>query len=257
MGGSCSESLASSLSTTLKFLSRLVATNTSAPRPPELISLVNEVSLGGGDNGGKFLLILTTNVLESEDSSSLLMNDGTETGLGLDDHVGNAHFTTQSGNEDNQFDGINIMSNNNKVGLFRLNEGDTVVQPIFDEERLLVFLLSLAFSSGLSLGFKSGLFLLLGLRTIFVQQLEQLRSRILIKGVGKLSNGGRDLETLVEDDLLPLKADVFGPLDKPGQVSGRLNVLSNAEVFGMGLEERVFGRFNFFLSEGGRGGLLA
>jgi hypothetical protein len=35
----------------------------------------------------------------------------------------------------------------------------------------------------------------------------------------ELGNRGRDLESLVEDDLLSLESDVCGPLDESGQVS--------------------------------------
>jgi hypothetical protein len=42
----------------------------------------------------------------------------------------------------------------------------------------------------------------------------------------ELGNGGGNLETLVEDDLLALKADVFGPLDEAGQVGLGTDVLA-------------------------------
>jgi hypothetical protein len=56
-----------------------------------------------------------------------------------------------------------------------------------------------------------------------------------------LGNRGRNLQALVKDDLLALKADIFGPLDEAVQVTGRLNVGANSEVAGLLLEERVGG----------------
>ena len=44
--------------------------------------------------------------------------------------------------------------------------------------------------------------------------------------MGELREGRGDLEALVEDDLLALKADIFGPLDETGQVGLGLNVLT-------------------------------
>jgi hypothetical protein len=41
-----------------------------------------------------------------------------------------------------------------------------------------------------------------------------------------LGDGGGNLETLVEDDLLALKADVLGPLDEAGQVGLGADVLT-------------------------------
>jgi hypothetical protein len=44
--------------------------------------------------------------------------------------------------------------------------------------------------------------------------------------VGELGNGGGNLETLVENDLLALKANVFRPFDETGQVTLMLDVLA-------------------------------
>jgi hypothetical protein len=41
-----------------------------------------------------------------------------------------------------------------------------------------------------------------------------------------LGNGGGNLETLVEDNLLALESDVFGPLHEAGEVAGGLDVLA-------------------------------
>ena len=61
---------------------------------------------------------------------------------------------------------------------------------------------------------------------ILVQEFEQLRCGVLIQSVRELSDGGRDLEALPEDDLLPLKADILWPFDKARQVLLRLDVLA-------------------------------
>lgn len=73
---------------------------------------------------------------------------------------------------------------------------------------------------------KTSLLVLLRLGAVFVKELEQLSGGVLVQSVRELSNGGGDLETLVEDDLLTLKADVFGPLDKAGQVGLGADVLA-------------------------------
>ena len=62
------------------------------------------------------------------------------------------------------------------------------------------------------------LLLLLRLRAALVQELGELSSGVLVEGMRKLSDGGRNLETL---------ADVGdGPLDETGQVSFGTNVLA-------------------------------
>lgn len=70
--------------------------------------------------------------------------------------------------------------------------------------------------------------------------------------MGELGNCGRDLKTLVEDDLLALEADVLGPLDKSGEICGGLNVLADAEVARARLEERVLDGLGGLGASGGR-----
>ena len=102
-----------------------------------------------------------------------------------------------------------------------------MVETVLDEQGLLGVLSGLlALSSLLSLSSETSLLLLLGLGAVLVQELEQLRSGILVERVRELCNGGGDLETLAEDDLLALKADVFRPLDETGEVLHGLNILA-------------------------------
>ena len=75
-------------------------------------------------------------------------------------------------------------------------------------------------------GIKTSLLLLLGLRAVLVQELEQLSSSVLVEGVRELGDGRGDLEALAENDLLALKADILGPLDEAGEVLLRLDVLA-------------------------------
>lgn len=84
----------------------------------------------------------------------------------------------------------------------------------------------LLLSSGLSGSLETRLLLLLGLRAVLVKELEQLSSSVLVESVRELSDSRGNLETLAEDDLLALKADVFGPFDETSQVGLGLNVLA-------------------------------
>lgn len=73
---------------------------------------------------------------------------------------------------------------------------------------------------------ETGLLLLLGLWPVLVEESEELGRGVLVEGVAELGDRGRDLEALVEDDLLSLQTHVFGPLDEAGQVTGGLDVLA-------------------------------
>jgi hypothetical protein len=48
------------------------------------------------------VLIITLNILESEDRSGLLVDhcDSAETGFALDDHIGDTHLAAKSGGEE-------------------------------------------------------------------------------------------------------------------------------------------------------------
>ena len=62
-----------------------------------------------------------------------------------------------------------------------------------------------------------------------------------------------DLETGLENSLLPLEPDVFGPFDKAAEISLRLDVLTNAEVTSSFLEEGVDNPLRLRLLNGQRG----
>jgi len=196
-------------------LGRLVATNTTSPLTALLLILLREVSLGSADNVCKFSLVFAAYLLESNSSRSLLVNNSSQAGLALNDDVGYTHLAAKSRKEYDELNRIDVVSNDNKSGLLRFDESDDVVQAILHIERLLVLsVLILALGSGSGRGLETSLLLNLGLRTILVEQLEQLSGRVLVQSVRELGNGRGNLEALVKDDLLALKANVFRPLDE-------------------------------------------
>ena len=69
------------------------------------------------------------------------MDDRAETGLTLDDDVGDAHLAAQGGEEDDELNRVNIVSDDDERRLLGLNESDTVVETVLDEEGLLGVLL--------------------------------------------------------------------------------------------------------------------
>lgn len=98
----------------------------------------SQVGFGGADEGCKLALVFALDILESKDGGSLLVNYGAQTGFALDDDIGNTHFATKSGKEDNQLDGVDVVSNDYEGRLLRLDEGDAVVQTVLDEKRFLI-----------------------------------------------------------------------------------------------------------------------
>jgi hypothetical protein len=107
---------------------------------------------------------------------------------------------------------------------------------------------------------------------------------VLVEGLRELRDGGRDFETLIEDDLLPLQADVFGPFDESGEVCFRTDILTcstnllsacagsnkkqferagrrlltDTKILGFALEQRVLlGLSDLGGAKGSGGGLLS
>lgn len=96
-----------------------------------------QVSLSGAHEGGKLALVLALNVLESKDGGGLLMHDRAETGLALDDNVRDTHLAAESRKEDDELDGVDIVSDDDERCFLGLNESHTVVQTVLDKQGLL------------------------------------------------------------------------------------------------------------------------
>jgi len=230
--------LACSFGTLAQHLCGFVATHSSTPLTAEFLVLVGEVSLGSADKGSQFPLVLALHVLQCNDSSGLLVHDRAKTGFALYDDVGHAHLAAEGGEEDDELDWVNVVCDDDEGGFLCFDECDAVVQAVFDEEGFLgvLGLSFLLLSSGFRNSLKTRLLLLLSLRTVLVQKLEQLRGSVLVEGMRELGNGGRYFETLTQDDFLTLEADVFRPFYETGQVGFGTNILADTEVFRLGFE---------------------
>jgi hypothetical protein len=168
------------------------------------------------------------------------VDDRTETGLALHDSVGDTHLAAESGQENNQLNGVNIVGDEDEGSLLVLNQADDVVETVLDVVGLLGdILLLLALGDGGSLLDKTLLLLGLGLRAVLGEELEGLGSGVAVQGVLELGERRGNLQAHVQNLLLALKTDILGPLDEAGQVALGLNVLADAEVAGTLLDERV------------------
>jgi len=185
-------------------------------------------------------LILGADLSKSNNSSGLLVDDSTESGLAFDNSVWNTHLLAQSGEEDNQLNWVNIVGDENQRGFLGFDQTNDVVETILDGIWLLAdILLLLTLLDGSSLLQQTLLLLGLALRAVFVEKLERLGSGVAVENVLELSNRRWDLQSHVEDLLLALKADILGPLHHTRKVSSGLDVLTDTEVTGTLLDERV------------------
>ena len=65
------------------------------------------------------------------------MNDSAETSFAFHNDIRNAHLATEGGQENNQLDGVDIMSDDDKSSLLSLDEGHYMIKTVFDEQRFL------------------------------------------------------------------------------------------------------------------------
>ena len=168
------------------------------------------------------------------------MDDRTETGLALDDGVGDTHLAAEGGEEDDKLNGVDIVGDEDESGLLGLNEGDNVVETVLDDVGLLAdVLLLLALGDGGGLLGETLLLVGLGLRAVLVEELEGLGGGVAVKNVLELGDRRRDLQAHVQDLALALQTDVGGPFDEARQVTAGLDVLADTEVLRATLDERV------------------
>ena len=163
--------------------------------------------------------------------SHLLVDDSAESGLALDDGVGDSHLAAESGEEDNQLNGVDIVGDEDERGLLVLNQANNVVETVLDDVGLLAdVLLLLALGDGSGLLGETLLLLDLGLRAVLVEELESLGGGVLVENLLELGDGRGDLQAHVEDLLLALEADILGPLDHARDVALGLDGLADAIV---------------------------
>lgn len=170
----------------------------------------------------------------------LLVDDGTESGLALDDGVRDTHLAAQSREEDDQFDGVNIVGDENEGSLLVLDQADDVVETVLDGVRLLAdVLLLLAGLDGGGLLVQALLLFGLGFGAVLVEELESLGGGVAVEDVLELGDRRGDLEAHVEDLPLALETDILGPLDHASKVAAGLDVLTDTEVARALLDEGV------------------
>lgn len=140
-----------------------------------VLVLLEVTVLDGRAELGELALVLRSDLGEGEDSGGLLVDDGTESGLALNNGVRDTHLAAERGKEDNQFNGVNVVGNEHERRLLVLDETDDVVKTELGSVGLLgdIFLL-LALRDGGSLLGQALLLLGLGLGAVLVEELESL-----------------------------------------------------------------------------------
>lgn len=174
----------------------------------------------------EILHVFLVNFSNSEASSGLHVNEFAEVGLATDEAVGYLLLAAKGWQVDDSLNWVYIMSHDDQLGFALLNKGGHVVKTEFEVKGFVSLLLVFLLSGGL----KSKFLHLFGLGRVFSKHLEKFGGLVLVDGVRELVDGWGNLETLHEDGLLSLNADVLRPFDETSKVTFGLNITSDSEV---------------------------
>jgi len=204
----------------------------------EVSNIIVVHQLARGDKLVKLGLVFLVDLSQGKDGRGLLEYKLSQTGLSLNDAVRDIHLAAEGREPDNQLNRVDIVGNDNKLGLLLLNQVSDVVKSEFDGLGFLTLLNGSVLFLGFGLGQKTVFLLGTTFGAVVREETEEGRSLVLVQGAGELVDAGRHLQALLEDGPLALKADVLGPSDVAAQITlGGERITSSAEILGGGLEK--------------------
>lgn len=78
-------------------------------------------------------MVFFVNFSDAKSGGVLLVDSATETSLALNDAVRDIHLAAQGRKPDNKLNGVDIMSDDDELGLLGFNQRGDVVQAVLDE----------------------------------------------------------------------------------------------------------------------------
>lgn len=147
----------------------LDAHDTTTPDSAELLVVV-ELLTEVGRKGLQVLEIFLVDFGKGNSGSSLHVDELAEAGLSTEEAVRNVLSSAEGGKMNNGLNGVDVVGNNNELGLALLNKSSHVVKSELDVDGLGSF----AGTTLLSCGLKAELLLLLGLGLVLGEELEEL-----------------------------------------------------------------------------------
>ena len=116
--------------------------------------------------------VLSADLSQGNASGSLEVDKLAKVGLSADEAEGNSLLSAEGGQVNNKLDWVNVVGDDNELGLVLLDEGGHVVETEFEVERL-VTLLGGSLAS-LSIALQSVGLVLVGLRLVLGEQFKEL-----------------------------------------------------------------------------------
>jgi len=230
---------------------RLEAHDSATP----LTAVINVVVEGGTEILAKsfeFSLVFFANGGDSTRSGGFLVDDLSEATLTLDDAIRDILLAAKSGQPEDELDRIDIVGDDDELGLLGFDQLHDVVDTMLDEIGLLGGIVVFASNLGFGLVLKTVGLLFLGLRLVTTHKTQKLGGLVLVDTVVELVQRRWDLETLEQDALLSLKADVTRPAHVTGKVTLRLDVAADGKILWLRSKQRVLDSLGLSLGAKGR-----
>ena len=202
-----------------------------------LVELGHEVLL----KGVEVLEVLLSHLGKGDAGGVLGVAKLTESCLSLDEAVWDLLLSAESWEVHHHLEWVDIVGDDNELGLTFLDEGGDVVQTELEGDWLGAGLAGLL---GLGLSLQSGLLLLGGLWGVLGEELQKLGRLVLVNGLGELVQSWWGLQSHEQHSLLSLDSNVLWPFDESGQVSLWLDITTDSEA-SWGLLEKGASRGGF------------
>jgi len=193
------------------------------------VLVVVESTHHGGLELIQILLVLLLALSDGDAGSGLHVDQLSQAGLGLDDAVRDFHLAAQGRQPTDGLNRVDVVGDDDELGLLVLDQGGDVVQTELQAGRGLG-VDGLAVLLGLGGLSETLLLLSVGLRGQLLEEADESLELLLVNAVVELGDGRRDLQALKQDALLALKTDVQRPSGEAGQVTLRLDITTNAEL---------------------------
>mmetsp|Transcript_43396 Transcript_43396/g.97732 ORF Transcript_43396/g.97732 Transcript_43396/m.97732 type:complete len:263 (-) Transcript_43396:38-826(-) len=232
----------------------LDAHDATTPLPPGL-SIVIEHALEAAHELIELVLVLLPDTSDGNARGSLLVHKSTKARLAFDDAIWHILLAAQGWHPANHLHWVNIVGNDDKLGLLLFNECGDMVEAKLQNHRLLWLHLTTILLCIRCLQ-QARRLLLSGLWLVLLAQLEQASRLVLVDGVCELVDGRWHLQAQEHNALLALQANVLRPLHKAVEVSLWSDVTADPQVLWVLLEENALLHLLLFLSKGRSGRLL-
>merc|ERR1712066_431071 len=212
----------------------------------DFVSTVVIVSFDSFNQLTKILFVFSFNISESNGSAHFSTYQLSETGSTFDDAVWDFHFAAKSWKVNNDFNWVDIMSNNDELCLLTFYKVNDLVDTGCKLCRTSRWSIGFTFSAIFSALYEFSFFLSFALWCVLSGEFKQLSSGLFVQSLSELIDGWGNLQTLLENSALTLEFDVFWPTNKTRKITFWLNVLTNTEIFGTFLKKRIFTRLLFW-----------